>query len=101
MNKPKVEPFNPPKKIGEYPLGPSSYSGHLTEVSSGMRTFRAVIDTDKCVKCLRCFMLCPDGAIDKSGDVLEIDYDYCKGCGICAKVCKFNAVSMKEEGEYE
>lgn len=99
MERPKVRTFDPPKKISEYPLGPSFTSGHLTEVSSGMRTFRPVIDTQKCVKCLRCFLVCPDGAIDKSVDVLEIDYDYCKGCGICAKECKLNAISMTKEVE--
>lgn len=98
MERPKVQTYKQPKNISEYPLGPSFTSGHLTEVSSGMRTFRPIIDVQKCVKCLRCFLLCPDGVIDKSGDILEIDYDYCKGCGICAKECKLNAITMKKEG---
>lgn len=98
MERPKVQTFKIPKSLSEYPLGPSFTSGHLTEVSSGMRTFRPIIDAQKCVKCLRCFLLCPDGVIDKSGDMLEIDYDYCKGCGICAKECKINAITMKKEG---
>lgn len=58
-----------------------------------MRTFRPVIDTEKCVKCLRCFLVCPDGAIDKSGEHLEIDYDYCKGCGVCNRACKLGAIT--------
>lgn len=28
-----------------------------------------------------------------------IDYDFCKGCGICVKVCKFDALSMVAESE--
>lgn len=99
MERLKVREYIKPEKISDYPLGPSFGSGHLTEVSSGMRTFRPVIDGDKCVKCLRCFLVCPDGVIDKSEEDLQIDYDYCKGCGICAKECKFNAISMvKEDG---
>ena len=28
----------------------------------------------------------------------DFNYDYCKGCGVCAKVCPFKAISMVEEG---
>ncbi|NIV44438.1 MAG: hypothetical protein GWN33_09950, partial [Gammaproteobacteria bacterium] len=27
------------------------------------------------------------------------NYDYCKGCGICANECPVDAISMKLEGE--
>lgn len=84
-------------KVDKLPLGPAFPSGNLIDVSSGMRTFRPVIDQEKCKNCLRCFLVCPDGTIDKSGEQLEIDYDYCKGCGICAKECKFGAITMIKE----
>lgn len=85
--------------VGKIPVGPTFYAGQLHEVSAGMRTFRPVIDIQKCIKCLRCFLVCPDGAIDKSSSELEIDYDYCKGCGICARTCKAGAISMRKEAE--
>ena len=31
-----------------------------------------------------------------SGKV-KVDYDFCKGCGICAKICKFEAIKMEAE----
>ena len=80
--------------VKELPLGPSFPTGQLHDISSGMR-----IDTEKCVKCLRCFLVCPDGAIDKSGAALEIDYDYCKGCGVCNRACMLGAITMIKEAE--
>lgn len=94
MDRPKV---NLESVVTQLPVGPAYESGVLVDVSSGMRTFRPVIDQDECKYCLRCFLVCPDGVIDKSGENLEIDYDYCKGCGICAKECPFHAITMIKE----
>lgn len=95
MQRPTVD-FN---AITAIPQGPSFPTGQLHEISAGMRTFRPVINTAKCVRCLRCFLVCPDGAVDKSGEFPEVDYDYCKGCGVCARACKPGAISMNKEAE--
>ncbi len=94
MDRPKV---NLNYQVEKLPVGPAFTNGNLIDVSSGMRTFRPVIDQEKCKHCLRCFLVCPDGAIDKSEDDLAIDYDYCKGCGVCAKSCGFGAIAMIKE----
>lgn len=99
MKKLEVKKFIPPKKLSEYPVGPSCESGFICEVTSGMRTFYPVINIEKCTKCLRCFLVCPDGAIDKSKEQIEVDYNFCKGCGICEKECKLKAISMVKEVE--
>ena len=39
--------------------------------------------------------LLPRGHITK--DTLEIDYQYCKGCGICAVECPTAAITMVKE----
>jgi pyruvate ferredoxin oxidoreductase delta subunit len=58
------------------------------------------LDQKKCKKCLRCWIFCPEGAIvRKDGDAVEIDYEYCKGCGVCMKECPFKAIIMVREGE--
>ena len=88
-------------KLSDYPEGyvcPNPGTS-VNCYTGGWRTFRPVIDTEKCVKCLRCFLVCPDGAIDKSGEHLEIDYDYCKGCGVCVNECKFDALTLISEAE--
>ena len=60
------------------------------------RVFRPVINLDTCIKCWRCWIFCPDAVIDKN-DHPTIDYDYCKGCGICANECPVNAIEMRRE----
>ena len=53
-----------------------------------------------CVMCDNCLIFCPDAAIKRRGDTAfgyEIDYDYCKGCGVCVVECPRDALSLKEE----
>ena len=62
------------------------------------RTFRPVIDMNKCVNCLTCWVYCPDSAVMvKDGKIEGINYDYCKGCGICASECPVKAIKMVPE----
>jgi pyruvate ferredoxin oxidoreductase delta subunit len=64
------------------------------------RVFRPFLDLDKCVKCLRCWIFCPEGSIKrKNDDKVKINYVYCKGCGICSNVCNVKAITMKREHE--
>ena len=59
------------------------------------RTLTPKIDYEKCNKCGMCFIYCPDMAIKEREDgYFEIDLNYCKGCGICAKECKFGAITL-------
>ena len=97
MDRPKVKKWEEPKTVQDYPLGATCDSDHLVSINAGWRTFRPVIDQEKCVMCLRCFLVCPDGAIDKSEKQLAIDYDYCKGCGVCAYECKPQCIAMVKE----
>jgi 4Fe-4S binding domain len=44
--------------------------------------------------------VCPDNAVVKLGDpgeLYEIDYDYCKGCGVCVAECPSGAIEMVPE----
>lgn len=98
MDRPKVNrKWEEPKSVKEYPVGSTCEAGNLTTINAGWRVFKPIIDTDKCVMCLKCFLFCPDGVIDKSGDKLTIDYDYCKGCGVCEHECKPRAIKMVKE----
>lgn len=53
-----------------------------------------------CNMCDNCIIYCPDNAIKRREDGYRytIDYDYCKGCGICAQECPRFAISLEPEG---
>jgi len=61
------------------------------------RAFRPLVDREKCVNCLLCWIYCPDSAIIRREKWVEVNYDYCKGCGICAHECPKEAIRMVEE----
>jgi len=52
-----------------------------------------------CNLCDNCYIFCPDVAIQKQGEdgPNVIDYDHCKGCGICVEECPRDALVMEEE----
>ena len=81
-------------------------AGHLVSKNAGWRSVRPVLDEAACTRCLLCYMQCPDGTIYKVADEdarggirLAVDYDFCKGCGVCAKACRCGAISMVPEHE--
>lgn len=77
------------------PLAPiATESSH--EVKTGTwRTLRPVTDRDKCSKCLTCWKYCPDLAVTIEEDGFTIiNYDFCKGCGICANECPKKCIVM-------
>ena len=80
-------------------------AGCLTVKNAGWRNLRPVIDPALCTGCLQCYLHCPDGTVYKVADPaaesapVAIDLDFCKGCGICAKACKFNSITMILESE--
>ena len=72
----------------------------VTYKTGNWRALRPVYDKSKCVRCLMCWVHCPEPAIRRlDDDWVEIDYDFCKGCGICANVCPVKAITMVREGE--
>ena len=83
----------------DVPLGGTIPEGGTSaEYETGSwRTYRPIHHADKCINCLRCWIMCPDSAIQaKDGKIVGIDYDHCKGCGICATECppKVKAIDM-------
>ena len=52
-----------------------------------------------CNQCDNCYLFCPDMSVVHDGSTLgrHIDYDYCKGCGLCVVECPRNAMRLEEE----
>ncbi|NJD61747.1 MAG: hypothetical protein FIA93_03410, partial [Deltaproteobacteria bacterium] len=51
-----------------------------------------------CDQCDNCYLFCPDVSVrrDLNAGSREIDYDYCKGCGVCVAECPRNAMVLEE-----
>ena len=61
---------------------------------------RRCFQCGRCNACNTCWFLCPDAVILQKVGEIEFDYDYCKGCGVCAEECPRGALGMEEESRW-
>ena len=75
------------------------------EVTFTLTEDRAVKEAERCFscgtcnECENCYVFCPDASVIKTGEMFshQLDYDFCKGCGICLSECPRGAISFEEE----
>ena len=75
------------------------------EVQGGLDEKNALFEARRCLSCGNCFEcdncygVCPDNAVVKlgPGKRFQFNYDYCKGCGLCAAECPCGAIEMVAE----
>ena len=75
------------------------------EVTQGLDETNALYEARRCLSCGNCFEcdncygVCPDNAVIKlgPGKRFRFDYDFCKGCGVCAQECPCGAIAMVPE----
>jgi NADPH-dependent glutamate synthase beta subunit-like oxidoreductase len=75
------------------------------EVQGGLDEGNALYEARRCLSCGNCFEcdncygVCPDNAVIKlgPGNRFQFNYDYCKGCGLCAAECPCGAIRMEPE----
>ncbi len=75
------------------------------EVVGGLDRDTALFEARRCLSCGNCFEcdncygICPDNAVIKlgPGKRFEFNYDFCKGCGLCASECPCGAIKMVPE----
>ena len=72
--------------------------GSLDE-SNALYEARRCLSCGNCFECDNCYGMCPDNAVIKRGpgQRFEFNYDYCKGCGVCAAECPCGAIEMVPE----
>lgn len=92
----------PRRSWQELDRGPAIPGGSSREFLTGSwRTGeQPLLDLVRCTHCMLCWLYCPDSSIlVANGRVTGIDFDHCKGCGICAEVCpvKVKAITMVDE----
>ncbi len=91
----------------EPPLLPVAQRLGFAEVEGGLDAARVAAEAARCfscgacLTCDNCWNLCPEPAVlklpdDVPGEVRYVfDYDYCKGCGLCAQECPCGFILME------
>ena len=84
-------------KHKDLPRSPIARETSKSVKTGSWRTFRPEVDKGSCSKCLTCWKFCPEVAIDIVDEYPVVNYDFCKGCGICANECPKKCVKMVRE----
>jgi NADPH-dependent glutamate synthase beta subunit-like oxidoreductase len=86
-------------------LGHARRQSTFEEVVGGLDESNALFEARRCLSCGNCFEcdncygVCPDNAVIKlgPGNRFKFNYDYCKGCAMCATECPCGAIKMEPE----
>jgi 2-oxoacid:acceptor oxidoreductase delta subunit (pyruvate/2-ketoisovalerate family) len=72
---------------------------HGLDEAGALAEARRCLSCGNCFECDNCYAMCPDNAIIKPGpgQRYTVDYDYCKGCGICVTECPAGAITLVPE----
>lgn len=97
--------FEPSERIRESKAPLKKRVREFGEVTSTLTETMAHEEAERCFscgtcnECENCYVFCPDASILKTENVFshQVDYDFCKGCGICFSECPRGAISLKEE----
>jgi NADPH-dependent glutamate synthase beta subunit-like oxidoreductase len=75
----------------------------FNEINLGLDRASAIHSAGRCFQCglcnscRNCDLFCPDLAVLMKDKGPEINYDHCKGCGICVQECPRGALALADE----
>lgn len=79
----------------------SASNSHEASVAD-WRIVKPLYNREYCIDCQFCWIYCPDMSIvSRDKKMIGIDFDHCKGCGICVQVCPTNPKSLLMFAEHE
>ena len=74
---------------------PNAETNSINKYVGDWRVVKPVWNVDLCIDCQNCWLYCPDTSIiSRNKEMVGIDYNHCKGCGICSEVCPTNPKSL-------
>ena len=105
INDINLDYFNPQERTREIKLPLSIRNSSFKEVHLGYNSANARAESErcfhcgKCTQCQICCIFCPDISIhiNSKSNGVTVDYDFCKGCGICSEECPRGVIQMKRE----
>lgn len=97
--------FDDQERVRERKLSIGERANSFKEVHVGYGDDGAVSEAGRCyhcghcILCDNCLIYCPDVSIrvDKQQKCVVVDYEYCKGCGLCAVECPRGVIKMERE----
>ncbi len=70
--------------------------GPLT-FEQAMREAQRCFSCGLCTACDNCWVFCPEAAVSRVDGLYRINFEFCKGCGLCAQECPRGVISLVEE----
>jgi formate dehydrogenase (NADP+) beta subunit len=83
-------------KVAKLPVSERTFEAEIEGTISraeALAEAQRCLSCGNCLACDNCWTMCPDNAVIKTvelavdGSHYVFDYDYCKGCGLCAQEC--------------
>ena len=83
------------KGYEDLPLMPITFVPSTDNQTGFWKTYKPILNKEKCIKCFICWKFCPEPSIDiDEEDYPVVRLKHCKGCGICANECPKDAIKM-------